>query len=287
MEKYKWHTAAGPLPTFTQVGPDGFIYYLSVAEGGSLRRVRFRAGPNIPTAFARYDSVCDPGNRERQFWGEGSFDLYAQLLSYQWDFGDGETSTEVNPIHTYPSNGSFTVRLTVTSGDGISAVAEPLQVVVGRTCAQFKPPELVLTCKQLDQIEVMPWDDISEIEGGQVLNLESAEEEEETYHTSISITSATEFYTLVVRTTTIEADLPVFHTVVHRMENGNMILHNESVFLGKGTGGFNLYSFDLAPGEQDDFYRIEVAATNSSWNTSRQVILLEVERNYNQGLQND
>jgi PKD repeat protein len=35
--------------------------------------------------------------------------------SYLWDFGDGTTSTETNPIHNYTSTGEFTIELTVES----------------------------------------------------------------------------------------------------------------------------------------------------------------------------
>ena len=34
--------------------------------------------------------------------------------SYFWEFGDGETSTEENPIHNYASVGFYTVTLTTT-----------------------------------------------------------------------------------------------------------------------------------------------------------------------------
>jgi DNA/RNA endonuclease G (NUC1) len=44
-------------------------------------------------------------------------------LSYLWDFGDGITSTEVSPAHTYADNGSYTVTLSVTDRIG----AEDLQ----------------------------------------------------------------------------------------------------------------------------------------------------------------
>ncbi len=37
---------------------------------------------------------------------------------WQWDFGDGNMSTETNPSHTYNSEGSFTVILTVTNSYG-------------------------------------------------------------------------------------------------------------------------------------------------------------------------
>ncbi|MCL2131379.1 MAG: M4 family metallopeptidase, partial [Lentimicrobiaceae bacterium] len=37
--------------------------------------------------------------------------------SYLWDFGDGSTSVQKNPTHTYNSNGNFTVTLIVNSND--------------------------------------------------------------------------------------------------------------------------------------------------------------------------
>jgi len=41
--------------------------------------------------------------------------------TYSWDFGDGSSSTEKNPTHTYGSAGSYTVVLSVTDGNGITA----------------------------------------------------------------------------------------------------------------------------------------------------------------------
>ncbi len=39
----------------------------------------------------------------------------------QWEFGDGSTSTETNPSHTYASAGLKTVKLTLTDGSGQTA----------------------------------------------------------------------------------------------------------------------------------------------------------------------
>ncbi len=39
-------------------------------------------------------------------------------VTYAWDFGDGETSTEKNPVHTYANKGEYTVTLTVTDEQG-------------------------------------------------------------------------------------------------------------------------------------------------------------------------
>jgi len=39
-------------------------------------------------------------------------------VSWQWDFGDGATSAEANPEHTYAERGHYQVTLTVTDDDG-------------------------------------------------------------------------------------------------------------------------------------------------------------------------
>jgi PKD repeat protein len=46
--------------------------------------------------------------------------LSTDATTYLWDFGDTQTSTDVNPTHTYPDYGPYTVKLTAT-GDGGTA----------------------------------------------------------------------------------------------------------------------------------------------------------------------
>ncbi|WP_306799958.1 PKD domain-containing protein [Algibacter sp. L4_22] len=41
-------------------------------------------------------------------------------VSHSWDFGDGTTSTEVNPTHIYAGEGSYEVTLTTTNDAGVS-----------------------------------------------------------------------------------------------------------------------------------------------------------------------
>ncbi len=53
----------------------------------------------------------------------GSSDSDGNIASYAWDFGDGESSTQANPMHTYSRAGSYTVSLTVTDNDGASSSA--------------------------------------------------------------------------------------------------------------------------------------------------------------------
>ncbi len=57
---------------------------------------------------------------------EGEYDLLVQFTdtstgaieSWLWDFGDGNSSTEQNPSHTYTAEGIYTVSLTVTGPEG-------------------------------------------------------------------------------------------------------------------------------------------------------------------------
>lgn len=42
------------------------------------------------------------------------------IQRYEWDFGDGRTSTDLNPFHTYNSNGIYTVKLKSIDANGRS-----------------------------------------------------------------------------------------------------------------------------------------------------------------------
>ncbi|MDD1695664.1 MAG: PKD domain-containing protein [Methanoregula sp.] len=52
-------------------------------------------------------------------------------LRYLWDFGDGSSSFEQNPTHTYTTNGKYTVSLTVTNSLGQDTRSLPGYIAVG------------------------------------------------------------------------------------------------------------------------------------------------------------
>ena len=53
-----------------------------------------------------------------QFKSDGSKDEDGKIVSYLWDFGDGSTSAEVNPVHVYERKGSYKVTLIVKDDKG-------------------------------------------------------------------------------------------------------------------------------------------------------------------------
>ncbi len=49
--------------------------------------------------------------------------------SFSWDFGDGQTSTDPNPIYTYQEAGTYTVVLTATNGSGEDTFERSVTVI--------------------------------------------------------------------------------------------------------------------------------------------------------------
>jgi gliding motility-associated-like protein len=61
--------------------------------------------------------------------------------NYLWDFGDGNTSTDANPTHTYTSEGDFSVSLTVTNEVGCTDTKDSLQAIhINTFAADFSSP---------------------------------------------------------------------------------------------------------------------------------------------------
>jgi Rib/alpha/Esp surface antigen-like repeat protein len=114
-------------------GRDGALYLLDYGGGffslhpnQKLVRVTYQGGPATP-APAASSVMVQSTPLTVAFTGARSGGV-----SYRWDLGDGTTSTEANPRHTYASTGSYTARLTVTYADGETAT---VQTAVTVDCA--------------------------------------------------------------------------------------------------------------------------------------------------------
>jgi len=63
------------------------------------------------------------------FDASDSYDPDGYIVSYSWDFGDGNTATGVTSDHAYSEDGNYTVTLTVTDDDGASASLVATKIV--------------------------------------------------------------------------------------------------------------------------------------------------------------
>src|SRR6186713_1100857 len=67
-------------------------------------------------------------------------------LTYNWDFGDGSSSSQKDPQHVYNVNGTFTARLVAVSSAGCrDTLIKPALFSVGNNIARFTSPDKVCT----------------------------------------------------------------------------------------------------------------------------------------------
>ena len=124
-----------------EFGPDGSLYILDYGTGffngdenSAVYRVDYVAGARSPIALATADKTSGLAPLTVKFSSEGSKDPDPgdTITSYAWEFGDGATSTEQHPSHTYAQNGSYTAKLTVTDTTGKTGVSA-IEILVGNT----------------------------------------------------------------------------------------------------------------------------------------------------------
>jgi glucose/arabinose dehydrogenase len=116
----------------------GDIYGVSLQTS---RIYKIRYGDNLaPVAVAQADTIFGSSPLQVQFIGSGSFDPDNDLLTYDWDFGDGSPhSTLADPLHTYTTDSVYTATLVVT--DPLLATSQDtVQVAVGNL-----PPTVSIT----------------------------------------------------------------------------------------------------------------------------------------------
>jgi PKD repeat protein len=61
-----------------------------------------------------------------------SYDPDGTIVAYFWDFGDGKNATGVTVNHAYEHNGTYTVTLTITDDDGMSASTSTIKNILNR-----------------------------------------------------------------------------------------------------------------------------------------------------------
>ncbi|MEZ4667068.1 MAG: PKD domain-containing protein, partial [Anaerolineae bacterium] len=120
---YAWdfgdgQTSADKNPLHSFVSTGTFIVKLTaIGPGGQSSTqsvITVTTPPDAPIAAFTQNTTSGNIPLAIQFTNQST----GNITSYAWDFGDGQTSVEKDPSHTYSSIGTFTVKLLVTGPGG-------------------------------------------------------------------------------------------------------------------------------------------------------------------------
>jgi gliding motility-associated-like protein len=104
-----------PTHTFTQPGIHPVQLIVTSANGCQDTLVLNVNAHHIPVADFGIPAPClFPSS---QFYDSSSV-VNDTIVSWNWDFGDGQSSTDQNPANIYSASGSYSVNLSVSSGFG-------------------------------------------------------------------------------------------------------------------------------------------------------------------------
>ena len=125
---YEWdlgdgNTSTGVSLSHTYDNPGTFSVKLTITdnEGGKnsiIKEVTVQSPNQPPTASFTFEAGND--TFEINFDASGSSDPEGNIVSYSWDFGDGNTGMGEMISHVYDSAGVFSVSLTVTDDQGLA-----------------------------------------------------------------------------------------------------------------------------------------------------------------------
>ena len=137
---YLWTFKSGSTsvesdPKFTFAEAGNYQVALQVEDAEGLRStanvtINVTAANTAPVAVASATPLTGTAPLLINFTGENSTDDTG-IKSYVWTFGDGGTSSQMNPSHTYSEAGNYIVQLYVTDAEGLVSNTAELNIVIG------------------------------------------------------------------------------------------------------------------------------------------------------------
>jgi PKD repeat protein len=125
---YEWDfddgtTGIGVTESHTYATPGNYTVRLTVTDNhGETDDTTRTATPASAPPVAKFSIDCD--TQACAFDGTGSFDPDGTIVTYEWDFGDGQSAVGPTPIHHFDAPGTYDVELTVTDNHGVTGVRE-------------------------------------------------------------------------------------------------------------------------------------------------------------------
>lgn len=137
VESYFWTFEGGipassteqhPTVVYNEIG--SYDIELSVTNAAGTSTVLINDTIEVQALpIAEFD-FADQGNNTFQFYNLSQYED-----NYEWDFGDGNNSTEASPEHTYADAGSYTVVLSVSNDCSTSVFTQEIIITSTNTLA--------------------------------------------------------------------------------------------------------------------------------------------------------
>jgi PKD repeat protein len=124
---YSWNFGTGATPpTANTVGPHNVVYSSAGNKTVTLT-VDGTSGSDVGTGITTIDEMPTAGFTFSVDGLSISFvNSSTNGTSYLWDFDDGTTSTDANPIHTFANAGTYDVTLTVINNCGTVTITQTI-----------------------------------------------------------------------------------------------------------------------------------------------------------------
>ncbi len=113
-------------------GPDGLYfsdlykdldYHTPIDRGANILRIKFVGKSDFAAEITNGPAPLAVQFRDRS--------IVPGASGWQWNFGDGGTSTAQHPTHTYSANGLYDVRLTVAGENGVAVAQKNAFIIAG------------------------------------------------------------------------------------------------------------------------------------------------------------
>jgi PKD repeat protein len=118
------NTSTEQNPTHAYAGGGSYNVTQTVSNTAGSNAVTQAVNVTVPLAAPVAGFTTFPTDLTVVFTSTATGDS----LTYLWDFGDGNTSTEQNPTHAYAGGGSYNVTQTVSNTAGSNAVTQAVNV---------------------------------------------------------------------------------------------------------------------------------------------------------------